>query len=58
MMSKLRYCKACEGLLSAYNDDVLCLSCVVNPTDVFKALKEIKGIVNDTVKAKRNNSQA
>jgi hypothetical protein len=50
MMGKKRYCKSCEAPLSAYNDDVLCLSCVINPTDVSKALKEIKGIVDGKIK--------
>jgi hypothetical protein len=32
--------------LSAYNDDDLCAECTVNPIDVKKALKEIKGFAN------------
>lgn len=43
---KDRKCKSCGTPLSAYNDDVLCQSCIVNPTDVIKALKEIKGLGN------------
>lgn len=50
MMGKKRNCKSCGVLLSAYNDDVLCLSCVINPTDVSKALKEIKGIADGKIK--------
>lgn len=49
-MGKKRNCKSCGVLLSAYNDDVLCLSCVINPTDVSKALKEIKGIADGKIK--------
>lgn len=29
-----------------YNDESLCDKCLVNPGDVNKALKEIKGIAN------------
>jgi hypothetical protein len=32
--------------LSAYNDDDLCGQCIVNPVDVKKMLKEIKGFAN------------
>jgi len=45
--SKERLCKSCKNRLSAYNDDVLCSKCAVNPSDVSKALKEIRGIAND-----------
>jgi hypothetical protein len=43
---KVRKCKACGSNLSAYNDDALCVGCTVNPVDVSKALKEIKGLMN------------
>lgn len=43
---KVRKCKSCESNLSAYNDDPLCIKCSVNPVDVSKALKEIKGLMN------------
>ena len=46
MIGKTRGCKSCGKPLSAYNDDQLCGSCVVNPTDVKKTLKEIKGLAN------------
>jgi hypothetical protein len=42
-----RVCKSCGSLLSAYNDGVVCFACSVNPSDVTKALKEIKGIINE-----------
>ena len=45
-MSQDRKCKACGSNLSAYNDDLLCGTCLINPSDVMKALKEIKGIAN------------
>lgn len=46
MMGKDRKCKSCNTQLSAYNDDVLCQSCIVNPSEVSKALKKIKGVAN------------
>ena len=46
MMGKKRKCKSCDSPLSAYNDDSICQSCLINPSEVSKALKEIKGIVN------------
>lgn len=46
MMNKKRFCKSCGVQLSAYNDDVICQSCNINPSEVNKALKEIKGIAN------------
>ena len=39
---KERNCKSCKEALSIYNDDSLCVKCNVNPSDVAKALKEIK----------------
>ena len=43
MMSKKRNCKSCGSPLSAYNDDPICQACIVDPAEVSKALKEIKG---------------
>jgi RecJ-like exonuclease len=45
-VGKVRKCKSCGQSLSIYNDDELCSTCQVNPGDVLKALKEIKGIAN------------
>jgi hypothetical protein len=45
-MSQERKCKSCDANLSAYNDEILCGTCLVNPSDVMKALKEIRGIAN------------
>ena len=39
---KERNCKSCKEPLSIYNDESLCVKCNVNPSDVAKALKEIK----------------
>jgi hypothetical protein len=41
-IGKERICKSCKEALSIYNDDSLCVKCNVNPSDVAKALKEIK----------------
>lgn len=46
LINKDRRCKSCDGKLSAYNDESLCQSCLVNPKEVSKALREIKGIAN------------
>lgn len=43
---KPKHCKQCGARLSAYNDDPLCLSCLINPVEVNKALKDIKGLSN------------
>jgi len=50
MIGKKRYCKYCGGKLSAYNDDSICQTCIINPTDVNRALKEIKGIADGKTK--------
>lgn len=44
--NKTRKCKSCGNQLSLYNDETLCQSCLINPSDVTKALKEIKGIAS------------
>lgn len=46
LITKDRKCKSCGVQLSAYNDDVLCQGCIINPAEVAKALKEIRGIAN------------
>ena len=43
---KPRKCKSCGATLSSYNDTQLCSVCSVNPIDVAKALREIKGFGN------------
>lgn len=43
---KDRKCKSCSKTLSAYNDDTLCSECLINPTEVGKALKDLKGLIN------------
>jgi hypothetical protein len=46
MMKQTRVCKQCGLKLSAYNDDDLCFTCIVNPKEVTKTLKEIKDIAD------------
>ena len=46
MHTKTRHCKSCKTKLSAYNDEPLCDSCLINPIDVGKALREIRGMSN------------
>lgn len=46
MISKPKSCTSCSQPLSVYNEGILCSSCLVNPRDVSKSLKEIKGMAN------------
>lgn len=46
LMGKERFCRSCGTKLSAYNDDNICQTCVVDPKEVGKALKQIKSIAN------------
>jgi len=46
MINKNRKCKSCGAKLSAYNDENFCQLCTINPSEVSKALKKIKGIAN------------
>lgn len=39
-----RKCKSCNIKLSAYNDDEICSNCLINPKDVSKELKRVKGL--------------
>jgi hypothetical protein len=43
---KKRLCKSCQTPLSIYNDENVCQSCYVDPLDLAKILKEIKGLAN------------
>jgi hypothetical protein len=43
---KVRLCNSCGNNLSIYNDDSLCQNCLVNPKEVSKILREIKGFAN------------
>lgn len=44
--NKVRKCKSCGEDLSIYNDDPICSTCDINPTEVTKVLKQIKGLSN------------
>ena len=44
--NKKRNCKSCNAVLSIYNDELLCNNCTVNPSEVQKILKDIKGLIN------------
>ena len=46
LMEKKRFCRSCGTPLSAYNDDQICQACVVDPKEVNRILKQIKGIAN------------
>jgi hypothetical protein len=43
---KNRTCKECGDKLSIYNDEPLCTKCSINPNDVKKVIKQIKGLSN------------
>ena len=47
-LGKERKCKSCDKDLSIYNDEVLCSECIINPSEVKKALRQIKGFMNGT----------
>jgi predicted nucleic acid-binding Zn ribbon protein len=46
MMAKPKLCKSCGKPLSVYNDEHLCSSCIVDPKQVSKTLREMKGLAN------------
>lgn len=46
-VGKDRKCKSCGGQLSIFNDEQICSACTINPQDVKKALKDIKGLMNE-----------
>lgn len=50
MFDKKRVCKSCDLPLSVYNDELICQSCLINPPEVRKALREIKGIADGKTK--------
>lgn len=45
-VGKNRKCRSCDQDLSIYNDESLCNNCMVDPKEVNKALKDMKGIAN------------
>jgi hypothetical protein len=46
MHGKTRLCGSCGSNLSAYNDEKLCQACLIDPKEVMRTLKEIKGYSN------------
>ena len=44
--NKIRKCKSCGEDLSIYNDDPICSTCLINPIEVTKILRQIKGLSN------------
>ena len=50
LMNNKKPCTSCGSPLSVYNDDDLCTACLINPKDVSKTLKEIKGRANGKFK--------
>jgi hypothetical protein len=47
LMSKKRSCLSCGLPLSAYNDDKICNSCLINPKEVKMAIKELRGLMDE-----------
>lgn len=41
-----RKCRSCGIPLSAYNDQELCADCPIDPVDLKKALKDLKGFAS------------
>jgi hypothetical protein len=41
-----RSCSSCGSKLSAYNDEKLCQACLIDPKEVSKAIKRIRGYSN------------
>lgn len=44
---KGRTCNSCGEDLSIYNDESLCVKCIINPKEVKKIIKDLKGLAND-----------
>jgi hypothetical protein len=39
-------CNSCGGKLSAYNNEKLCQVCIIDPKEVYKTIKKIRGYSN------------
>lgn len=46
--NKDRRCRQCDNKLSAYNDGPLCSSCHINNKEVNDALKELRGLSDES----------
>jgi hypothetical protein len=47
--TEMRKCKNCGSTLSIYNDEQTCSICDINPSEVNKILKELKGIADGKI---------
>jgi hypothetical protein len=47
--NKDRRCKICDGVLSIYNDEKTCDTCLVDPKQMNKILRQIKGMANGKI---------
>lgn len=59
--NKDRKCKICNNVLSFYNDDKTCESCNIDPKEINRVLRQIKGMANgkielDSGEANQNSS--
>ena len=45
-VNKTRLCKSCGAKLSIYNDSSTCSACDINPSEVKKALRDMREIAN------------
>lgn len=45
-IGKKRVCKSCKAKLSIYNDESVCNKCAIDPDEISRALREIKGLSN------------
>lgn len=53
-INQTRLCKDCGKRLSAYNDDQICFSCNVDPKEVNRTLREIKGMADGKDKSNKS----
>jgi hypothetical protein len=53
LQKKKRFCKSCGLRLSAYNDETLCQNCPIDPKEVSRTIREIRGYSDDG-KSKKN----
>lgn len=47
--NKDRRCKVCNNILSFYNDGKTCESCHVDPKEINRVLRQIKGMANGKI---------
>jgi hypothetical protein len=54
--NKDRRCKICNAILSIYNDEKTCESCLIDPKQINRVLRQIKGIASG--KTELNSGEA